>query len=318
MTEQAAGAPSSSGRAPGAGSVHGSPDEAHGGSRDEPLCAQARALAAAPGADPDEHHEDLVALLRRALASGEASAPGLLADAHLDRGERREAVEVLTRAVHARGRSDLAGMLGETLAAVGDHEAAEAAFLVGLDGGHPDAMNDYGVFLRGRGRTQEAGYVLDRAARLGDDLAPLNLVALHLEELDDPYTATEIAEAFRDDAKPSTLVALADCRLAEGRVDEAEELYRSAAAGGGACAHIYYGWFLRDRRQDLAGAEEQLRRAHEVREPGAAFHLARFLHDHGRADEAHGFFEEAAWHGDPDALAVLEAEYRGLVDEYDD
>ena len=287
-------------------------------STDEPLCAQARALAASPGDDPDEHHEDLVALLRRAHASGEHSAPGLLADAHLDHGERREAVEVLTRAVHGRQRSDLAGLLGETLEALGDHEGAEAAFLVGIDGGHPDAMNDYGVFLRARGRTQEAAYVLDRAARLGDDLAPLNLVALHLEELDDPFTATELAEAYRDDAKPSTLVALADCRLAEDRVDEAEELYRKAAEGGGACAHIYYGWFLRDRRADPEGAEEQLRRAHEVKEPGAAFHLARFLYDQGRTDDAHPFFEEAAWRGDPDALAVLEAEYRGLVDEWDD
>jgi Tfp pilus assembly protein PilF len=220
--------------------------------------------------------------------------------------------------VHGRQRSDLAGLLGETLEALGDHEGAEAAFLVGIDGGHPDAMNDYGVFLRARGRTQEAAYVLDRAARLGDDLAPLNLVALHLEELDDPFTATELAEAYRDDAKPSTLVALADCRLAEDRVDEAEELYRKAAEGGGACAHIYYGWFLRDRRADPDGAEEQLRRAHEVKEPGAAFHLARFLYDHGRTDEAQPFFEEAAWRGDPDALAVLEAEYRGLVDEWDD
>ncbi|MDF2976951.1 MAG: hypothetical protein K0S40_1679, partial [Actinomycetospora sp.] len=50
----------------------------------------------------------------------------------------------------------------------------------------------------------------------------------------------------------------------------------------------------------------------------AAFHLARFLFDHGRPDDALPYFEEAAWHGDPDAVAVLEAEYRGLVDEYDD
>ena len=285
---------------------------------DEPLCDEARRLCGTPGADLDEHHEDLVALLRRALASGEPSAPGLLAVAHLDRGERREAVELLTPIVVGRRRADLAGLLGETLAAMGDHEGAEQAFLVGLDAGYADAMNDYGVFLRDRGRTQEALYVLDRAVRLGDELAALNLVALHLEELEDPATATELAERLHDDAKPSTLVALADCRLAAERVEEAGELYRRAAEGGGACAHIYYGWFLRDRHEDLAGAEEQLRRAHEVGEPGAAFHLARLLFDHGRPDEALPYFEEAAWHGDPDAVAVLEAEYRGLVDEYDD
>jgi tetratricopeptide (TPR) repeat protein len=288
------------------------------GSLAEPLCARARELAAAPDADTDERHAELVSLLRRARASGEASAPGLLAQAHLAHGERRAAVEVLSPAVMTRREPEHAGLLGETLSALGDHEGAEEAFLVGLDGGDPSAMNDYGVFLRDRGRTQEALYVLDRAVRLGDDLAALNLVALHLEELEDPATATELAETFLDEDKPATLVALADCRLADGRVVEAEELYRRAAERGAPCAHIYLGWFLRDRREDVAGAEEALRRAHEVGEPGAPFHLGRFLYDHGRADEAQRYFEEAAWHGDPDAVAVLEAEYRGLVDEYDD
>ncbi|PVZ14918.1 tetratricopeptide repeat protein [Actinomycetospora cinnamomea] len=284
----------------------------------EPLCDEARRLRESPVAGTDEHHEELVTLLRRALASGEPSAPGLLAAVHLDHGERRDAVDLLGPLVLGQRRAGLAGLLGETLAAMGDHDGAEQAFLVGLDGGDAAAMNDYGVFLRDRGRTQEALYVLDRAVRAGDDLAALNLVALHLEEFEDPVTATELAERLHDEAKPSTLVALADCRLAAGEIDEAGELYRRAAEGGGACAHIYYGWFLRDRRDDLAGAEEQLRRAHEVGEPGAAFHLGRFLFDHGRPDEAAPYFEEAAWHGDPDAVAVLEAEYRGLVDQYDD
>jgi tetratricopeptide (TPR) repeat protein len=277
----------------------------------EPLCDQARGL-------PADQVDERVDLLRRALASGEPSAPGLLAHAHLDRGERLQAIEVLTPAVMARRESALAGLLGETLEAVGDHDGAEAAFLVGLDGGDPAATNDYGVFLRGRGRTQEAQYVLDRAVRLGDDLAPLNLVALHLEELDDPATATELAEGFLDEGRPATLLALADCRLAAGRVDDAADLYRRAAEAHAPCAHIYYGWFLRDRREDVAGAEEQLRRALEVREPGALFHLGRFLFDLGRLDEAQPHLEEAAWRGDPDAAALLEAEYRGLVDEWDD
>jgi tetratricopeptide (TPR) repeat protein len=281
------------------------------GAGPEPLCDQARALAA-------DRLDDRVALLRRALASGEPSAPGLLAHAHLDRGERFEAIDVLTPPVMARRESALAGLLGETLAAIGDHDSAEAAFLIGLDAGDPAATNDYGVFLRGRGRTQEAQYVLDRAVRLGDELAPLNLVALHLEELDDPVTATELAEGFLDEGKPATLLALADCRLAAGRVQDAADLYRRAAEQDAPCAHIYYGWFLRDRRDDLAGAEEQLRRAHEVAEPGAPFHLGRFLFDLGRLDEAQPYLEDAARRGDPDAAALLEVEYRGLVDEYDD
>ena len=154
--------------------------------------------------------------------------------------------------------------------------------------------------------------------RLGDELAALNLVALHLEELDDPMTASELAEELLDEAKPATLLALADCRLAAGRVDEAEDLYRRAAEQGAPCGHIYYGWFLRDRRDDHAGAEEELRRAHEAGEPGATFHLGRFLFDTGRGDEARPLLETGAARGDADADALREAEYRGTVDPYDD
>lgn len=288
---------------------------------DEPLCDRARAIERDDpddDRDPEERLDERILLLRRALASGEPSAPGLLAWAHLDRGARREAVEVLEPAVMTHGRGELAGLLGETLAAMGDHEGAEEAFLVGLAADDPGAMNDYGVFLRGRGRTQEALYLLDRAARAGDDLAALNLVALHLEELEDPDTATDLAERFHDESRPSTLIALADVRLARGREDEAETLYRRATELGGACAHIYYGWFLQDRRDDLERAEEHLRHAWDVGETGAAYHLGRFLFDTDRADEAQVWFEEAAYRGDRDAEAVLEAEYRGLVDQYDD
>jgi Tfp pilus assembly protein PilF len=287
----------------------------------EPLCDAARVLAADDpddDRDPEERFEERVLLLRRALAGGEPSAPALLASAHLERGERREAVDVLAPVVFSHERTDLAGLLGETLAALRDHEAAEAAFQVGVAADDPGALNDYGVFLRGRGRTQEAVYVLERAARAGDDLAPLNLVALHLEELADPEAAAELAERFHDETRPSTLIALADVRLAFGRAGDADALYRRATELGGACAHIYYGWFLQDRREDLVAAEEHLRRAWDVGEPGAAYHLGRFLFDTDRADEAQAWFEEAAYTGDQDALEVLEAEYRGMVDQYDD
>jgi Tfp pilus assembly protein PilF len=287
----------------------------------EPLCDAARLLAGDDpddDRDPEERFAERRLLLRRALAGGEPSAPALLASAHLERGDRREAVDVLAPVVFSHERPELAGLLGETLAALRDHEAAEAAFLVGVAADDPGALNDYGVFLRGRGRTQEAVYVLERAARAGDDLAPLNLVALHLEELADPEAAAELAERFHDETRPSTLIALADVRLAFGREDDAEVLYRRATELGGACAHIYYGWFLQDRREDLDAAEKHLRRAWDVGEPGAAYHLGRFLFDTDRADEAQAWFEEAADTGDQDALEVLEAEYRGLVDQYDD
>jgi len=46
--------------------------------------------------------------------------------------------------------------------------------------------------------------------------------------------------------------------------------------------------------------------------------LVRRTDDPSRRTRLVRRIEEAAWRGDPDALAVLEAEYRGLVDEWDD
>lgn len=290
---------------------------------DQPLCTRARELADGRGPrpgdrDPDaDLHADRVALLRRALASGEPDAAGLLATTHLERGDRRAAVEVLHPAVHGRDHAELAGLLGETLADLGDHDAAEDAFLVGVGLGDPGTLNDYGVYLRSRGRTQEAAHVLDRAARAGDDLAPLNLVSLHLEELDDPETATAIAERYADDDHPTNLIALAEVRLAAGRVDDAEELHRRAVELGGTCAHLWYGWFLLDRRDDPDGCERELRAAHDAGEAGAAVGLARFLHDAGRHDDALPLFLEAAMAGDAEAADVLE-DNDNTFDRWDD
>jgi Tfp pilus assembly protein PilF len=275
----------------------------------EPLCRRAseRIEAGAP-------HEDTVLLLRRALATGEPSAPRMLADVHLDHGERSEAAAVLAAAVQ-HGLTDLAGLLGDTLADTGDHRGAEEAYLTGVDAGDVGTMNDYGVFLRSRGRHREAAWVLERAAAGGDDIAPLNLVGLHLEELADLPSARAVAERSLDESKPATLVALADVHLAEGNTDAAEDLLRRAAELGGGCSRTWYGWFLQDVRGDLAAAERELRAAVEAAEPGGAFHLGRFLVDTGRMEDARPLLEEAAFHGDGEAAAILEREYWDVVDD---
>ena len=150
----------------------------------------------------------------------------------------------------------------------------------------------------------EAAYVLRQAAEGGDEQAPANLVALHLQA-GDLITAAETAERYVDDARPDTIVALADVRAAESRPDAAEEAYRKAIRLGGVRAHSAYGQFLLAAYGDAAGAEEQFRLAWRHNEPGWPYQLGRFLIDDGRGEEAREFLEVAASRGDRDAADLL-------------
>lgn len=255
-------------------------------------------------ADEDRHAE-AIEVLRHSVAAGERDGPALLARGYLERGQRREAAEVLAPQVEA-GRTDLAGFLAEVLAGLGQDHRAEQAYLVALDAGDVAAMVDYGVFLRYRGRPLEAAYLFDRAARAGDEVAPMHLVAVHLEALDDLPAARAAAEAYADERRPATLIGLADVRMATGQTDEAEWLYRRAAALGAPRAHLVYGWFLQDVRGDLVGAEREYRLAQRASEPGWANNLGRFLLDTGRSDEAREVLEYGAYWGDDDARAALD------------
>lgn len=254
-----------------------------------------------------DRHDEAIEVLRHGVAAGEVDAPMLLARAYLGRGRRREAADLLEPIV-AAGRVELAGLLAETLAALGEHDAAESAYVAAVAAGDLVATNDYGVFLRDRGRPHEAAHVLRRAARAGDELAPSNLVAVYLEELDDLASARRVAEAYADERRPSTLVGLADVRLATGRAGDAERLYRRAAELGAHRGHVYYGWFLQDTRGDLAGAEREYRLAQRAGEPGWAYNLGRFLLDTGRAEEGQQLLEYAAYWGDAEAAALLDAD----------
>src|SRR5205085_1160059 len=106
-----------------------------------------------------------------------------------------------------------------------------------------------------------------RAADAGDPQAAANLVEL-LFESGDLGTAVQVAERYADEARPDTLVALADVRAAVGRADEAEGLYRRAGDLGALRAHGAYGGFLLAWRGDAGGAEREFREAGRHDEPG--------------------------------------------------
>jgi Flp pilus assembly protein TadD len=252
-------------------------------------------------------------ILRHAMAAAEPGADDLLARAYLDGGDWFAAVDLLRRLV-GQGQMRFAGRLGVALDQIGDADEAEAAFRLALDHGELAASNDLAILLSRRGRLDEAVPLLERAASVGDPQAASNLVELLLES-GDLGRATWAAEYYVDEARPDTLVALADVRALTRRSDEAEALYRRGGQLGALRAHSAYGGFLA-ARGDVAAAERELREAGRHEEPGWEYALGRFLVDDGRAAEARPYVAAAAALGDDDAVTLL-AEIDG-EDPFDD
>ncbi|MCW2631166.1 MAG: hypothetical protein JWR88_128 [Pseudonocardia sp.] len=276
------------------------------------LCAQAERLL--DGAE--DRHDEAIVLLRRAVAAGEPGGARLLARAYLERGMRHEAINLLTPLVNG-GRTEFAAPLGDALAGVGDHEAAEDAYRVAINAGDIGVTNDLAVLISRRGRIAEAIRLLERAIQAGDELAPMTIVGVQLMLPDGLPMATATAEQLADEARPNTLIALADVRVTAERYDEAEQLYRRASELGGHRAHIHLGWFLQDVRGDMAAADREYRLARGAQEPGWALALGRFLLDNDRRAEARSYLELSALWGDQEAAALIETDLDG-VDPTDD
>ncbi|QJY46717.1 hypothetical protein [Pseudonocardia broussonetiae] len=263
----------------------------------EPLAAEGAALLEAG------RPLEAVDVLRQAVATGEQSAPDLLVRAYLDSGSWHAAAEWLTPLV-AQGHVRFAGPLGVALSEIGDRERAEDALRLAIHSGEIAAANDLGILLRDEGRLAEGILVLARAAEEGDPLAPANLVALQLEA-GDLLAAAEAAEVYVDPARPDTVLALAEVRAAQARLDEAEVLFREAGELGALRAHTAFGQFLLAARGDVLGAQAEFAEARRHAEPGWAYTMGRFLLDVGRPDDAREFLQVAADTGDRVAADIL-------------
>ena len=267
----------------------------------EPLSADGSALL-------DEGRPvEAIEVLRQAVASGEPSAPALLLRAYFDSGSWRAVVDWLGPLVED-GDVRWAGQLGVALAGLGDVGNAEAALRLAVENGELAAANDLAILLRDERRLPEAVQVLLRATEAGDLQAPANLVELLLEDGDVPGAA-DVAQRYRDESRPDTLVALADVCVAQRRDEDAESLYRRAGQLGALRAHTAYGTFLLEVRGDPEGAEREFLEARRHAEPGWAYTLGRFLLDEGRGEEARPVLQIAVDSGDQaaaDALAELD------------
>ncbi|GAA5112245.1 hypothetical protein [Pseudonocardia adelaidensis] len=273
----------------------------------EDLAVQGAALLA------DGRPLEAIDVLRQAMAGGDPSAPDLLVRAYFDSGSFRAVVDWLGPLVE-QGHVRFAGRLGVALVQLGERERAEDALRLAVETGDVPAANDLAILLRDEGRLVEAVHLLVDAAADGDQLAAANLVELQLEAGDLPAAAAA-AERYASERRPDTILALADVRAQQGRAADADELYRRAGELGALRAHIAYAQFLL-ARGDRETAEQELREAERIAEPGWAFALGRFLLDDGRVDDARRCLQIAVDEGDQDALAAL-AELDGVdVDEY--
>jgi hypothetical protein len=83
-------------------------------------------------------------------------------------------------------------------------------------------------------------------------------------------------------------------------------LHQKAISLGAERAHLKYGWFLRDIREDLVGAEREFQLAADDDEPGWGINLGSILLDLGREGEARAILKHAASWGDLDAQELLD------------
>jgi Tfp pilus assembly protein PilF len=253
-------------------------------------------------------HDQGIEILREAVAQGEASAPMALARGLVKRGQLDEAAALLEPIVR-NGRFDLAGFLAHNLDELNDTERAEHFYLMAIEHGGFEALNDYGGFLVTEERYAEAAKVYQRAIAEGDPLAPGNLVNLVAEGLGDLGKALQLGERYLDPAKPSTYSALAAVQARRGDLDEAEYLYEEAIGLDAPGAHLHFAWFLEEHREDLIAAERELWNARDSNEPGWGFQLGKFLFGRGRYDDAAAVLTFAAHWGDLAAKEFFEENY---------
>lgn len=258
-------------------------------------------------------HERAIEVLEQAVAAGEPAAARLLARGYLDQGRLIEAQELLGPLV-AAGRHDLADVLADVLADLGMPDDAESAYRLAIAENDSKAMNNFALFLAEQGRLDEAVATFERAVELGDTLAAANLARTHLHDRRDVDAALTVAERHLDADKPTTYCALAEIYAELGRLDEAEQLLRTAADLDAQQAHVDYAKFLHHHRDDLVAAEREYRLADELGEPAAGYHLGAFLLDHGDENEAADVLERAASWGDLDARRLLDTEFELVAD----
>ena len=186
-------------------------------------------------------------------------------------GNAKRALEAADAALAiAPGDARALGLRARALAAAGQATQARAAFEASVRAAPADALvqYNYGVFLREQGELGAAAERLRAACRLDPALTPAHesLVAVLLES-GHADEALRLGSAFAG-SHPDSAAALAmqaSAHLAQGRVQEAIDLYRRALAMPDADASMVLGYGnALFAAGDAANAAKQFARAVEV------------------------------------------------------
>ncbi|MGW9206583.1 hypothetical protein ACWGR4_06310 [Embleya sp. NPDC055664] len=187
--------------------------------------------------------ETAEAVLRRALAEGDAEAVDALSELLEVTGRAEAAVDLLIDR-HRMGETRWALPIANLLAdALDEPEAAERWYVSAIESGDPDAPNDFAAFLQDFDRAAEAEALLRPAAEAGDEFAMANLGRLLLngDAVDDGIAwLTRAVEAGQEDA----LVDLGDAELDAGRTEAAREHIRRALDADLAGSRLLYAHLL--------------------------------------------------------------------------
>jgi superkiller protein 3 len=208
---------------------------------------------------------------------GETANRIRMAQANLQAGRTKEALEVLEEAIRSEpGNAGLRNFYGQVCFVTGRNDAAEAAFRKALeiDPELADAHNNLGALYDRMGRKDEAERefrkALDAPAYPTPEKVYLNLGLLYTSQGRNDEAIRELRRSVEIDPKYyQAHFELASLLDRTGRLDEAVREYEVAAPGYASSGDYYYrigfGYF---RLGDRQKARERLSRAIEV-SPGS-------------------------------------------------
>ncbi|MEV7238736.1 tetratricopeptide repeat protein [Streptomyces sp. NPDC051020] len=236
-----------------------------------------------------------------AAAAGNAGAYEALADLLIQLDRPAEALSALQEADH-HGRNVTLWIAGILADEIEDHPRAEEYYQRALAENHPNALNDYGAFLRDGGeRLDEAADLLRQAVDQGDTMAAGNLGRLLLDQ-DKPAEAVGWLRQALEAGHRSVLVALGGAENDTGDSEAAGQHLREALNEDLPGAHFAYALHLTDTGALQEAVPHYEAALDQDKETNAHLNLALLHEELGQPEQADRRYRDAIEHEDEDAF----------------